>query len=108
MLVKLLTEHGSKPTIVAWDRGHSGRKEVSADYKAQRTGRPDLLKEQWPAFEPLVEAFGYANVSVEGYEADDVIAPIAEKAREADVPGILVPGARAIFRRIDKRSEERS
>jgi DNA polymerase-1 len=105
MLVKLLTEHGSKPTIVAWDRGHSGRKEVSPDYKAQRTSRPDLLKEQWPAFEPLVEAFGYANVSVEGYEADDVIASIAEKARAADVPVIVVTGDRDIFQLIDKDSK---
>ena len=105
MMVKLLTEHGSKPTIVAWDRGHSGRKEVSADYKAQRTGRPDLLKEQWPAFEPLVEAFGYANVSVEGYEADDVIASIAEKARAVDIPVVIVTGDRDIFQLIDPDSK---
>ncbi|HWI22525.1 MAG TPA: DNA polymerase I, partial [Baekduia sp.] len=104
MLVKLLTEHGSKPTLVAWDRGHSGRKEVSVDYKAQRTGRPDLLKEQWPAFEPLVEAFGYANVSVDGFEADDVIASIAEKARAAGVPVVIVTGDRDIFQLIDPDS----
>src|SRR5919198_6696333 len=78
MLVKLLTEHGQKPTLVVWDAGHSGRKEVSPDYKATRTTRPDLLKEQWPHLEPLVEAFGYRNVRVEGFEADDVIASIAE------------------------------
>ena len=30
--------------------------------------------------EPLVEAFGYGNVRVEGYEADDVIASLAERA----------------------------
>jgi DNA polymerase-1 len=48
---------------VAWDRGHSGRKDVSPDYKAQRTSRPDLLKEQWPAFEPLVEAFGILSAA---------------------------------------------
>src|SRR5689334_6336663 len=61
MLVKLITEHGMQPTIVVWDAGDSGRKTVSPDYKAQRTSRPDLLKEQWPALEPLVEAFGYSN-----------------------------------------------
>ena len=32
--------------------------------------------------EPLVEAFGYRNVRVEGYEADDVIASLA-RARAA-------------------------
>src|SRR3954447_25733264 len=69
MLVKIMTEHGMQPTIVAWDAGSSGRKEVYEDYKAQRTSRPDLLREQWPAMEPLVDAFGYRNVKVEGYEA---------------------------------------
>src|ERR687890_120831 len=101
MLVKLLTEHGQKPTIVVWDGGHSGRKEISADYKATRTSRPDLLKEQWPHLEPIVEAFGYRNVRVDGYEADDVIASIAEKAREEGVPVVVVTGDRDAFQIID-------
>src|SRR6201996_1342029 len=101
MLVKLLTEHGSKPTIVAGDAGDSGRKEVSADYKATRTSRPDLLKEQWPYLEPLVDAFGYRNVRVEGYEADDVIASIAQKAREAGIRSVIVTGDRDAFQLID-------
>ena len=37
MLVKLLTEHGVKPTIVVWDAGQSGRREVYEEYKATRT-----------------------------------------------------------------------
>ena len=86
MLVKLLTEHGPKPTVVVWDAGTSGRKEVYAEYKAQRTSRPDLLREQWPHLEPLVDAFGY-RTAVEGYEADDVIASIAERARRGGRPG---------------------
>ena len=48
MLVKMLTEYGAKPTIVVWDAGMSGRKEVYAEYKAGRRSRPDLLREQWP------------------------------------------------------------
>ncbi len=104
MLVKILTEHGSRPTIVCWDAGSSGRKELYGAYKAQRTARPDLLKEQWPCFEPLVEAFGYRNVSVEGYEADDVIATIAERAREQGVPVTIVTGDRDAFQLIDPES----
>ncbi|QEC49606.1 DNA polymerase I [Baekduia soli] len=107
MLVKLLTEHGQKPTIVVWDAGHSGRKEVSPDYKATRQSRPDLLREQWPHLEPLVEAFGYRNVKVEGYEADDVIATIAERARRQDVPVVVVTGDRDIFQLIDPDSRVR-
>src|SRR6201987_3414322 len=48
MLVKIVTDHGVHPTIVAWDAGSSGRTEVFADYKAGRRSRPDLLKQQWP------------------------------------------------------------
>jgi DNA polymerase-1 len=102
MLVKLVTDYGVKPTIVAWDAGSSGRTEVYVDYKAQRRSRPDLLREQWPAFEPLVEAFGYRNISVEGYEADDVIASIAERAREQDVAVTIVTGDRDTFQLIDE------
>jgi DNA polymerase I len=104
MLVKLLTEYGPKPTIVVWDAGSSGRKEVSADYKATRRSRPDLLKEQWPHLEPLVEAFGYRNVHVEGFEADDVIATIADRARGEGVPVMVVTGDRDAFQIIDPES----
>ena len=80
MLVKLITDHGLTPTVVAWDAGASGRTEIYPDYKAQRRSRPDLLREQWPAFEPLVDAFGFRNARLEGFEADDVIATLAQRA----------------------------
>src|SRR5688572_32574682 len=58
MLVKMLQEHGNKPTICVWDAGLSGRREVYAEYKAQRSSRPDLLKQQWPHIVDLCDAFG--------------------------------------------------
>jgi DNA polymerase-1 len=100
MLVKIVTDYGVRPTVVVWDAGSSGRTEVYPEYKAQRSSRPDLLKEQWPAMEPLVDAFGYRNVKVEGYEADDVIASLAERAREANVPVMIVTGDRDAFQLI--------
>src|SRR4051795_1592563 len=101
MLVKILTEHGTKPTLVVWDAGASGRKEVYPEYKAQRSSRPDLLGEQWPHFEPLVEAFGYTNVRLDGFEADDVIATLAQRARERSIPVVIVTGDRDAFQLID-------
>src|ERR671939_705235 len=97
MLVKILTDYGQAPTVVVWDAGMSGRKEMSADYKAQRQSRPDLLKLQWPALRPLVEAFGYRNVSVEGYEADDVIAALVQQAKERQIPVMVVTGDRDAY-----------
>src|SRR4051812_20764690 len=102
MLVKILTDYGQVPTVVVWDAGMSGRKEISADYKAQRSTRPDLLKLQWPHLRPLVEAFGYRNVSVEGYEADDVIAALAEQAKERGIPVMVVTGDRDAYQLVDE------
>ena len=103
MLVKILTDYGPKATVVVWDAGDTGRKAVYPDYKAQRTTRPDLLKEQWPHLEPLVDAFGYRNLRVAGFEADDVIASIVEKARTADpkVPVMVVTGDRDAYQLVD-------
>ena len=101
MLVKILTDYGQVPTVVVWDAGMSGRKEISPDYKAQRSTRPDLLKLQWPHLRPLVEAFGYRNISVEGFEADDVIAALTEQAKERGVPVMVVTGDRDAYQLVD-------
>src|SRR5215210_3803394 len=101
MLVKILTDYGPVPTVVVWDAGMSGRKEISADYKAQRSSRPDLLQLQWPHLRPLVEAFGYRNISVEGFEADDVIAALAEQAKQRGIPVMVVTGDRDAYQLVD-------
>jgi DNA polymerase-1 len=97
MLVKIIDEHHPAGVVVAWDAGMSGR-EVTYDlYKAQRKPRPDLLREQWPHLMPLVEAFGYTNVRVEGYEADDVIASMVRRAREQGIEVMVVTGDRDAY-----------
>ena len=97
MMAKILIDHSPKAVIVAWDKGWSGREKVYAEYKSQRKSRPDLLKEQWPALAPLAEAFGFRNVDVEGYEADDVIATLARQASEAEIPVMIVSGDRDVY-----------
>src|SRR5918995_6017811 len=85
MFAKMLIDHAPAGVVVAWDAGWSGREVVYEPYKAERKSRPDLLREQWPHFMPLCEAFGFTNVRVEGYEADDVIASMTRRAREQGI-----------------------
>jgi DNA polymerase I len=101
MLVKIISDYGVKPTLVVWDAGMSGRDEVYEEYKAGRRDRPDLLAEQWPHLHPLVEAFGYENLKVSGYEADDVIATIAGQARDKGIDVTVVTGDRDLFQLIE-------
>src|SRR5947207_3262107 len=97
MMAKILIDHNPKAVIVAWDAGMSGREAVYEPYKAQRPPRPDLLSEQWPHLAPLAEAFGFQNVKVEGWEADDVIATLTREAREAQLPVVIVSGDRDVY-----------
>jgi DNA polymerase I len=97
MMAKVLVDYHPHAVIVAWDAGMSGRELEYADYKAQRPPRPDLLSEQWPHLWPLAEAFGFHNVKVEGWEADDVIATLVRQARDAQVPVMVVSGDRDVY-----------
>ena len=101
MLVKMISDFGVRPTLVVWDAGMSGRKEIYEEYKGHRESRPDLLQEQWPHMQPLVEAFGYESVRVEGYEADDVIATLARQAREQGIDVTVLTGDRDLFQLIE-------
>ncbi len=101
MLVKIITEHHPGGVVVAWDAGMSGREKQYGEYKAQRKPRPDLLSEQWPHMMPLVEAFGFENVRVEGYEADDVIASLVRQAREEKIPVMVVSGDRDVYQVVE-------
>ena len=101
MLVKMISEFGVRPTLVVWDAGMSGRKEIYEEYKGHREEKPDLLREQWPHMQPLVDAFGYENVKVAGYEADDVIATLAGQAREQGIDVTVLTGDRDLFQLIE-------
>jgi len=102
MLVKIIDEHHPQGVVVAWDAGWSGREKTYDLYKAQRKPRPDLLREQWPHLMPLVEAFGYTNVKVDGYEADDVIASLVKQAREQGIEVMVVTGDRDAYQLVDE------
>jgi DNA polymerase I len=97
MLFKLLSDYRPKGVAVAWDTRPVHRAELSAEYKKDRRPMPDLLREQFPFFRPIVEAFGYRNLEFEGWEADDVIATLATRADEAGIRTCVVSTDRDAF-----------
>ncbi len=101
MLFKLLTDYKPKAVAVAWDSRPVHRTELAqtADvvYKEGRKPMPELLRQQFPSFRPIVEAFGYQNLEFEGWEADDVIATLATRADEAGLRTCVVSTDRDAF-----------
>ncbi len=102
MLFKLLSDYGPRGVAVAWDTRPVHRKEIDADYKADRRPMPDLLREQFMHFRPIVEAFGYENLEFEGWEADDVIATLATLADEAGLKTCVVSTDRDAFQLVSE------
>jgi DNA polymerase-1 len=97
MLFKLLADYKPKGVAVAWDTRPVHRTELLETYKVERKPMPDLLREQFPFFRPIVEAFGYRNLEFEGWEADDVIATLAHRADEAAIKTCVVSTDRDAF-----------
>lgn len=101
MLFKLLSDYRPKGVAVAWDSRPTHRAAVAQAgdvvYKEGRKPMPDLLREQFPHFRPIVEAFGYRNLEFEGWEADDVIATLATRADEAGIKTTVVSTDRDAF-----------
>ena len=104
MMVKMLAEERPGRVVVAWDApGPTFRHEIDAEYKGTRAETPDLFREQSVYFRPLMEAFGFVNVELEGFEADDIIGTLARRAADAGERVVILTGDRDAFQLVDDR-----
>ena len=91
MLIKLLREE--KPEYIAAifeSRERTFRHETFADYKANRLEMPDDLASQMPYIIRVCEAFNIPVINAPGFEADDVIGTLAEKAAAQRFKAVIV------------------
>ena len=63
-------------------------------YKANRHGMPEELAVQLPYAKQCCEAMGLKTVSLEGYEADDILGTFARMAKNEDVFSYILTGDR--------------
>ena len=88
MLWKYISDQqgGDAPTHAAVIFDHSSktfRNDIYPEYKANRPELPEDLRPQFPLTRDATRAFNIACIETEGYEADDIIAALACKARDA-------------------------
>ena len=95
MVMKIISEYKPGAVIVAWDsKEKTFRHAEFEEYKAQRKPMPDSLSEQWPFFVELSEAFGFINLALPGYEADDILGTLARQAEAEGRETFIVTGDR--------------
>ncbi len=95
MLIKVVGDEKPDHLGVAFDTAApTFRKEMDATYKAGRKETPDLFKSQLPLIHQVLETLAVPVIELDGTEADDVIATLAERAAADGIDVIIVTGDR--------------
>ncbi len=61
-------------------------------YKANRKGMPEELKQQMPVLKEVLAAMNVKMLSLEGYEADDIIGTVSRKCDEDGIRCVILTG----------------
>ncbi len=91
MLRKLLKDEKPEYIAAVFDTEvPTFRHDSYADYKANREAMPDDLSSQIPFIIQVCEAFCIPILSVDGFEADDVIGTLAQEIAAKDMQAVIV------------------
>ena len=93
MLQKLMRQEQPDYLAVVFDeRGPTFRHDADPTYKANRKRMPDELAVQLPFIHRLVEAHNIPKLSLQGYEADDIIGTLSQRLEAEGLDVVLVSG----------------
>jgi DNA polymerase I len=93
MLLRAIREGSPTHLAVAFDEeAKAKRSEVYSEYKATRGAPPEDLTPQFPLVRRVLEALRVPAIGFPGYEADDVIATLARRARARGWEVVIVSG----------------
>lgn len=101
ILFQLIRDRAPGYIAVAMDsRVPTFRHERYEPYKANREKAPDDLHAQVPVIEEILAALGVPCIRADGYEADDVMATLAEGCRTSKRPCWILSGDKDILQLI--------
>ncbi len=104
MLRKLRADYGPEHMAVVFDaKGKTFRDDIYPEYKATRPPMPDELAAQIEPLHELVRAMGLPLLCVEGVEADDVIATLADQAAAAGHDVVISTGDKDLAQLVNDR-----
>ena len=93
ILFKYMKEEQPTHLCVAFDvHAPTFRHKLFADYKAQRKGMPEELRQQMPVLKEVLAAMRIHMLEQEGYEADDLIGTVTRICGEQAVPCAILTG----------------
>ena len=105
MLRKLAADYKAQARACVFDaKGRTFRDDLYAEYKATRTAMPDDLSRQVEPLHDAIKALGWPLLSIDGVEADDVIATLVEQARARGWRIVISTGDKDLTQLVDERT----
>jgi DNA polymerase-1 len=95
MLVNVLRDEAPTHVAVAFDKSRQTfRLEEYSEYKAKRNKTPDEFGSQLPLIRRVLDALRIQHLSLDGYEADDIIATLATQGLAEGMQVLIMTGDR--------------
>jgi DNA polymerase-1 len=105
MLRKLATDYKAQARAAVFDaKGRTFRDDAYPEYKATRTAMPEDLSRQVEPLYDAVKALGWPFISIQGVEADDVIATLAAQASSRGWRTVISTGDKDLTQLVDERT----
>ena len=106
MLLRAIREGAPTHLAVAFDEeARAKRAELYPEYKATRSAMPDDLRPQFPLVRQVLEVLQVPAIGFPGYEADDVIATLARRARRLGWEVVIVSGDKDLMQLVEPGGE---
>ncbi len=103
MIRKLLLDYDPEYIAVVFDpRGKTTRDAIYPQYKAHRPAMPEELSAQVQPLFAAIRAMGLPLLQMDGIEADDVIATLATRARQAGLSTLISTGDKDMAQLVDE------
>lgn len=95
ILFKYIDEEKPDGLCVAFDLSAPTFRHKQYDkYKANRKGMPDELRQQMPVLKEVLAAMNIEMLSLEGYEADDIIGTVSKACENKSIKCVILTGDR--------------
>lgn len=102
IMFRILDEEKADYLAVAFDlHAPTFRHEKYPEYKGNRSPMPEELKEQVPLIREVLESMRIPTVSMEGFEADDILGTLAKRFQGDDLEVSIVSGDRDLLQLAD-------
>jgi len=102
MLINAIKDEKPTHLAIAFDVSRETfRKEMFADYKANRAKSPDEFRSQLPLITEVIEAMQIPGIQVKGYEADDIIATLAKQGEKKGMRVSILTGDRDSYQLVN-------